>query len=110
MMLETGMRTGSSGATRTMVGGWRLESAFVAQDMNSPHPCAMFPLKCNTMAPFQLPLLVTRMNAVAALAMVLAASTPSARANGPWDGTWKLDRAKSHLTGHTITLSRISND
>src|SRR5476649_2590602 len=50
------------------------------------------------------------MKAVVALAMVLAASTPSTLANSPLDGTWKLDRAKSHLTGQTITLSKTSND
>src|SRR5665213_1295945 len=49
------------------------------------------------------------MNTVLALAMVLAASTPSTRANSPWDGTWKLDRSRSHLTGQTITLSKINN-
>ena len=41
--------------------------------------------------------------------MVLAASTPYTRANSPWDGTWKLDRSKSHLTGQTITLSKSKN-
>jgi hypothetical protein len=63
----------------------------------------------NTVKPFQHPYLVTRMNTVVALAMVLAASTPYTRADSPWNGTWKLDRAKSHLTGQTITLSRTDN-
>ena len=52
---------------------------------------------------------VTGMNTVIALAVVLAASTPSALAGSPWDGTWKLDRSKSHLTGGTVTLSRAGN-
>ena len=41
--------------------------------------------------------------------MVLAASTPYTRADSPWDGTWTLDRSKSHLTGQTVTLSKSSN-
>jgi hypothetical protein len=49
------------------------------------------------------------MNTVVALAMMLAATTPHTRAKSPWDGTWKLDRSKSHLTGQTVTLSRTSN-
>src|SRR5947208_54233 len=49
------------------------------------------------------------MNTVVALTIVLAASTPYSRTDSPWDGTWKLDRSKSHLTGQTITLSKSNN-
>ena len=49
------------------------------------------------------------MNTTLALAMLLAAGTPSTRSTSPWDGTWKLDRSKSHLTGQTITLSKAKN-
>jgi hypothetical protein len=38
-----------------------------------------------------------------ALACVLL---PSAFAASPWDGTWKLDRAKSHFTGTSFTYSK----
>lgn len=36
--------------------------------------------------------------------LVLPAGAASA-ADSPWNGTWKLDAAKSHLTGQTITYS-----
>ncbi|HEY4305506.1 MAG TPA: hypothetical protein VGM82_13600 [Gemmatimonadaceae bacterium] len=48
------------------------------------------------------------MKTVIALALALAARTPARVADGPWDGTWKLDRAKSHLTGQTLTLSKTT--
>jgi len=35
--------------------------------------------------------------------------TSSAFAASPWDGTWKLDRAKSHLTGESFTYSKTAN-
>ena len=49
------------------------------------------------------------MNTALALAVVLTVSTPSTYATSPWDGTWKLDRSRSHLTGQTITLSKVKN-
>lgn len=35
--------------------------------------------------------------------------TTSALAASPWDGTWKLDRSKSHLTGDSFTYSKTAN-
>jgi hypothetical protein len=44
------------------------------------------------------------------LTLALAcAIVPSALAASLWDGTWKLDRAKSHLTGDSFTLSKTAN-
>jgi hypothetical protein len=44
------------------------------------------------------------------LTLALAcAIVPSALAASPWDGTWKLDRAKSHLTGDSFTYSKTAN-
>jgi hypothetical protein len=34
---------------------------------------------------------------------------PSALAASPWDGTWKLDRAKSHFTGASFTFSKSAD-
>ena len=33
--------------------------------------------------------------------------TTSAFAASPWDGTWKLNRAKSHMTGETYTWTKL---
>jgi len=33
--------------------------------------------------------------------------TTSAFAASPWDGTWKLNRAKSHMTGETFTWTKM---
>ena len=40
------------------------------------------------------------------LALVCTALPLTAQTASPWNGTWKLDRAKSHLTGNTYTLSK----
>ena len=50
------------------------------------------------------------MNALFAVLLLLASGTASTRAASAWDGTWELDRAKSHLTGQTITLSKAGKD
>jgi hypothetical protein len=46
------------------------------------------------------------MKRLLSLAMVCTALTLTAQTPSPWNGTWKLDRAKSHLTGSTYTLSK----
>jgi hypothetical protein len=44
------------------------------------------------------------------LTLALAcALVPSALAASPWDGTYKLDRSKSHLTGDSFTYSKTAN-
>jgi hypothetical protein len=44
------------------------------------------------------------------LTLALAcAIVPSALAASPWDGTYKLDRSKSHLTGDSFTYSKAVN-
>ena len=43
------------------------------------------------------------------LALACITLTSSAFAASPWDGTWKLDRAKSHLTGDSFTYSKLPN-
>ncbi len=43
------------------------------------------------------------------LALICAATTLTAQTTSPWNGTWKLDRAKSHLTGTSYTLSKDAN-
>jgi hypothetical protein len=35
--------------------------------------------------------------------------TASAHAASPWDGTWNLNRAKSHLTGDSFTYTKLPN-
>ncbi len=42
-------------------------------------------------------------------ALTLASTIPVLAADNPWVGTWKLDPAKSHLTGDTFTYSKLSN-
>jgi hypothetical protein len=44
-----------------------------------------------------------------ALALACAAFVPSALAATPWDGTWSLDTAKSHLTGTSFTYTKSPN-
>ena len=63
-------------------------------------------LRIRSALPCKLPMTGLPMNTLATLALVFAASTAAPRATSPWDGTWKLDRAKSHLTGQTMTLSK----
>jgi hypothetical protein len=41
-----------------------------------------------------------------AAALSMAAVVPCFAAGSPWDGTWKLDAAKSTLTGSTITITQ----
>lgn len=44
------------------------------------------------------------------VAALLAASTsPALASNASWNGTWKLDRAKSQMTGDTFTYSMNAN-
>lgn len=44
-----------------------------------------------------------------ALALVACTAVPAFAADNPWVGTWKLDKAKSHMTGQTITYSKDSS-
>lgn len=46
------------------------------------------------------------MKRLCCLAIICAATALTAHAASPWDGTWKLDRSKSHLTGTTYTQSQ----
>jgi hypothetical protein len=46
------------------------------------------------------------MKKLLACAFALALVSTSALAASPWDGTWKLDRSKSHLTGSSFTYSK----
>jgi hypothetical protein len=43
------------------------------------------------------------------LALICAASTLTAQTTSPWNGIWKLDRAKSHLTGTSFTMAKGAN-
>lgn len=45
-------------------------------------------------------------HACSALAALAALAVPAFAANSPWDGTWKLNEAKSKMTGNTFTLSQ----
>jgi hypothetical protein len=45
---------------------------------------------------------------LAAIAVVLS-TAPVGAADSPWDGTWKLNEAKSILTGDTVTYSKAPN-
>jgi hypothetical protein len=49
------------------------------------------------------------MKRILSLALICAATTLAAQTPSPWNGTWKLDRAKSHLTGTTFTQTRGAN-
>ena len=49
------------------------------------------------------------MKRLASLTLVGCALTLTAQNVSPWNGTWKLDRAKSHLTGSTYTFSKGSD-
>ncbi|HEY5382143.1 MAG TPA: hypothetical protein VIJ65_07795 [Acidobacteriaceae bacterium] len=49
------------------------------------------------------------MHKLLATALTCAALTGSAFASTPWDGTWKLDLNKSHLTGPSFTYSKTAN-
>jgi hypothetical protein len=42
----------------------------------------------------------------AVAAAALAVSIPCFAAGSPWDGTWKLNQAKSKLTGTTVTITQ----
>jgi hypothetical protein len=44
-----------------------------------------------------------------ALALTCAFSAIAAHAASPWDGTWKLDRSKSQLTGQSFTYTKLPN-
>jgi hypothetical protein len=50
------------------------------------------------------------MKRILSLALLCAATTLTAQTTSPWNGTWKLDRAKSHLTGTSFTLSKGANE
>lgn len=41
--------------------------------------------------------------------MAAAVAMPAFAADNPWFGTWKLDPAKSHMTGDTFTYSKTAN-
>lgn len=43
------------------------------------------------------------------LALLCAATTLTAQTTSPWTGVWKLDRAKSHLTGTSFTMVKGAN-
>jgi len=49
------------------------------------------------------------MKKLIACAFTLALASTSALAASPWDGTWKLDRAKSHFTGASYTYSKSAD-
>jgi hypothetical protein len=49
------------------------------------------------------------MHKLLAAALTCAALTCPALASTPWDGAWKLDLSKSHLTGSSFTYSRNAN-
>src|SRR5215469_13323729 len=46
-------------------------------------------------------------NSVCLIALTFAAA--SSLAQSPWNGTWKLNQAKSHMTGDTYTLTKSGN-
>lgn len=41
--------------------------------------------------------------------LAISLASASALAQSPWNGTWKLDQSKSHMTGTTYTLSKSGN-
>lgn len=41
-----------------------------------------------------------------AVLMIAAVALPAFAADNPWFGTWKLDTAKSHMTGNTFTYTK----
>ena len=43
------------------------------------------------------------------LCITAAVAVPAFAADNPWFGTWKLDVAKSHMTGDTFTYSKAAN-
>jgi hypothetical protein len=43
------------------------------------------------------------------LALLCATLAPAALAASPWDGTWKMDKSKSHLTGNTFMYSKTAS-
>jgi hypothetical protein len=49
------------------------------------------------------------MKKLLACAFTFALATTSAFAASTWDGTWKLDRAKSHFTGASYTYSKSAD-
>ena len=46
---------------------------------------------------------------VCACALACASASPALFAASPWDGTWKLDRSKSHYEGQTFTYTKKPN-
>lgn len=46
---------------------------------------------------------------VLAMWTIAAVALPAFAADNPWFGTWKLDPAKSHMTGSTFTYSKVAN-
>lgn len=44
-----------------------------------------------------------------AVLLAAAVAIPAFAADNPWFGTWKLDPAKSHMTGETFTYSKTAN-
>jgi hypothetical protein len=49
------------------------------------------------------------MKKLLACAFALALASTTAFAASPWDGTWKLDRSKSHFTGASFTYSKTAD-
>jgi len=49
------------------------------------------------------------MKKLLACAFALALVSTTAFAASPWDGTWKLDRAKSHFTGASFTYAKTAD-
>jgi hypothetical protein len=49
------------------------------------------------------------MKKLLACAFIFALASTTAFAASPWDGTWKLDRSKSHLTGASFTYSKAAD-
>ena len=43
-----------------------------------------------------------------ALCTIAAVTLPALAADNPWFGNWKLDPAKSHMTGDTFTYSKVA--
>jgi len=48
------------------------------------------------------------LNPVCLLALSLSAAIPAV-AQSPWNGTWKLNQAKSHMTGQSYTVTKNGN-
>jgi hypothetical protein len=48
------------------------------------------------------------MKTLLACALVCATAAPAAFAANPWDGSWKLDRSKSHFEGQSFSYSKTA--